>query len=485
MLETKVVKTLGNEPEEHSNLDGKGPFHFIGIGGISMSGIARLLLEKGYQVTGSDLKDSDLLQTLQEAGARISIGHDPQNIAGAGTVVISSAIPEDNCEVKEAHRQGLRVWQRAQMIARLMENKRGIAIAGTHGKTTATSMVSLLLAKNDLDPTVLIGGELNDLGGNAKLGSGELVVTEADESDGSFLFFSPEIALVTNIEMDHPDYYSSYQMVLNVFQKFIKKVAPHGRIIMCVDDPGVQKVLENGATKAPVLGYGIENGELQARKIELKNGGSCFRVNYKGEDLGEIVLKVPGRHNVYNALGVIGIALVLGLEFPGIKKGLEAYRGVQRRFEQVGIVEGIRIIDDYAHHPTEIKETINAARSSNPNRVVVVFQPHRYTRTQSLLDGFVQALQKADRVVVTSVYSASEKPIPGVSGENIVRLIEEEAGRGKASFCSSLEDVPGVLGDELRFGDLVLTLGAGDIYKVGPLLLDFLKSGKGVSARSG
>jgi len=476
---------LGNEPGEYSNLDGKGPFHFVGIGGISMSGIARLLLEKGYQVSGSDLKDSELLRTLREAGARISIGHDPLNIAGVGTVIISSAIPEDNCEVKEAHKQGLRVWQRAQMIARLMENKRGIAIAGTHGKTTSTSMVSLLLAKNELDPTVLIGGELNDLGGNAKLGRGDLVVTEADESDGSFLFFSPEIALITNIELDHPDYYSSYQMVLNVFQKFIKRVAPGGRIIVCVDDPGVQKVLESGETKAAVLGYGIENGELQAREIELKNGASCFQVNYQGETLGEITLKVPGRHNVYNALGVIGIALVLGLEFSGIKKGLEAYRGVQRRFEQVGIAGGICIVDDYAHHPTEIEATISAARSSDPNRVVVIFQPHRYTRTNYLLDGFAQALQKADRVVVTSVYSASEKPIPGVSGEKIVRLIEQEGGKGKASFCPNLEDIPGFLGEELRHGDLVLTLGAGDIYKVGPLLLDLLKSEKGVSAGSG
>ncbi len=474
---------MGIDSREFSDLERKGSFHFIGIGGISMSGIARLLLEKGYQVSGSDLKDSDLLQTLRVSGARISIGHDPKNISGAGVVVISSAIPEDNCEVQEARRLGLPVWQRAQMIAKIMENKKGIAIAGTHGKTTTTSMASLLLEKNDFDPTVLIGGELNDLGGNAKLGRGELVVTEADESDGSFLFFSPEIALITNIELDHPDYFSSYQMVLNVFQKFMKKVSPQGKIILCIDDPGIKEAIALETPQTPILSYGLGNGDLQGREVVLNNGGSNFKVFFRGEKLGEINLRVPGKHNVYNSLGVIGIGLTLGLEFPQIKKGLEAYKGVQRRFEEIGLVGGVRIIDDYAHHPTEIEATINAARSTDPNRVLAIFQPHRYSRTSSLQTGFAEALDKADIVIVTSIYSASEKPIPGVSGEKIVNLIKEKGKENKAIYCPKLEDIPKIIGGDLKPGDLVLTLGAGDVFKVGPLLRGFLETQEGVSAK--
>ncbi len=444
-----------------------------------MSGIARLLLEKGYQVSGSDLKDSNILDNLRQSGARINTGHDIANLGQARVVVVSAAIPEENCEVQEARRRGIPVWQRAEMIARIMVDKKGIAVAGTHGKTTTTSMVSLVLEKNGLDPTVLIGGELNDLGGNAKLGRGEVVVTEADESDGSFLFFSPHIALITNIELDHPDYFSSYQMVLDVFQRFVKRVGPRGQLIMGWDDPGVKELLSRERPAAPVLTFGCRDGDLQAGEIELAPRASTFKVYYQGRNLGSINLKVPGRHNVYNALGVVGIGLTLGLNFKGIKMGLEAYQGVQRRFEPVGSCRGLQVIDDYAHHPTEIAATIAAARSENPRRILVIFQPHRFSRTAHLMEKFVQTLAMADRVIITPIYAASEKPIPGVSGEKLAELLGE-----RAVFCASIEKIPELIAREMKDGDLLLTLGAGDIYRAGPLILDYLQSEEGISAES-
>ncbi len=467
-------------PSGIESLNGQGPFHFVGIGGISMSGIARLLLEKGYQVSGSDLKDSNALDNLRQAGARINTGHEISNLGQARVVVVSAAVPEENCEVQEARRRGIPVWQRAEMIARIMADKKGIAVAGTHGKTTTTSMVSLVLEKYGLDPTVLIGGELNDLGGNAKLGRGEVVVTEADESDGSFLFLSPHIALINNIELDHPDYYSSYQMVLDVFQRFVKKVAPQGQLIMGCDDPGVKELLSKVRPAAPVLTFGCKEGDLQAGEIELASRSSVFNVYFQGRKLGSIKLNVPGRHNVYNALGVVGIGLTLGLNFEGIKMGLEAYQGVQRRFEPVGNSRGLQVIDDYAHHPTEIAATIAAARSENPGRILAIFQPHRFTRTAHFMDKFVQALGQADRVIITPIYAASEEPIPGVSGEKLAELLG-----ARAVFCAKMEKIPELIAREMKEGDLLLTLGAGDIHQVGPLVLDYLKSGRAASSGQG
>jgi len=453
----------------------KGPFHFVGIGGISMSGIARLLLEQNFQVSGSDIMDSEMLQGLKQSGAKISIGHDPQNVIGAGVVVVSSAIPEDNCELKEAKRLGIPIWQRAQMIARLMEGKKGVAIAGTHGKTTTTSMISLVLEQSGLDPTVLIGGELNDLGGNAKLGNGDLIVTEADESDGSFLFFSPEIAVITNIELDHPDYFSSYKMVLDIFKRFISRVSPQGTLVVCADNPGVKDLLCEYEPQSRVLTFGLEEGFLRGHNSRVFSGGSSSEIFWGEEYLGELNLQVPGFHNIYNALAVMGVGLSLGLDFSLIKKGLENYSGVQRRFEIKGEEQGVKVVDDYAHHPTEIKATIEAARSGNPKKVVAVFQPHRYSRTKYLLQGFVDALKQADRIIITSIYAASEPPIPGISGERLGELLKKEKGEKAVSFYSDMEKIPELLSPELKSGDIVLTLGAGNIHQVGPVLLDLLK----------
>lgn len=454
-------------------MDEKGPFHFIGIGGISMSGIARLLLQLGYSVSGSDLTDSPLLEGLRQYGARIEIGHDPAHLQDARVCVVSSAIPSHNVELKAAQDQGLPVWPRAQMIARLMEKKQGVAIAGTHGKTTTTSMISLLLEHVGMDPTVLIGGELNDLGGNAKLGAGDLLITEADESDGSLLYFHPHMAVITNIELDHPDFYTSQSMLDDVFSRFIDQV--RGPLIVCADDKGIERLLEEKSLSSPVLQYGMKKGDLKVESVEMLPFSSRIVVQYQGKRLGRIHLQVPGIHNINNALAVLGVGLSLGLSFKELKEGLELYVGVQRRFERKGEEDGVLVIDDYAHHPTEIRATLEAAFQCEPNRIIAVFQPHRYSRTYHLIEEFSQAFQRADQVIITSIYGAGEEPIPHVSGEGLARRMQSN-GQNNVTYIDDRKDIAGFLASRRKKGDLILTMGAGDIHKTGTEFLSLMHS---------
>ncbi len=455
-------------------MERKHSFHLIGIGGISMSGIASLLLEKGHQVSGSDLQDSHLLEALRAKGGRIHIGHDPANIEGDPIVVVSAAVPQDNSEFMAARKKGLTVWQRAQAIAWLMEKKQGIAVAGTHGKTTTTSMIALMLTRAGLDPTVLIGGELNDIGGNARLGSGDMLVTEADESDGSLLFYHPWLGVITNIELDHPDYFQSRQQLLDTFAAFMNRISPDGLLVLCAEDRGIEEIILQEKPSAPLLTFGQEKGDLQAKNVKLLPFSSAADFYLKGKKLGHISLQVPGLHNIYNAMACVCVGLEAGVEIKEIKESLRSYKGVGRRFEILGKTEGIYIVDDYAHHPTEIQATIKAAMECNPGRLFAVFQPHRYSRTKRLLEDFSSAFTNAHEVIITSIYGAGEKPIPDISGEDLARLLKEKQGKN-VLFIPDRKDIAVYLKDVLRSGDLVLTMGAGDIYKTGHELLHLLQ----------
>lgn len=443
--------------------------HFIGIGGISMSGIAEVLLELGYSVSGSDLKDSKLLDRLRSAGANIHIGHDKENIKGADLIVISSAVPADNPELKLARANNIIIMKRAEMIAHLMKEKRGIAISGTHGKTTTTSIVATLLKESGLDPTVLVGGVLNTIGGNAYLGHGDFFVTEADESDGSFLFFDPEIVIVTNIEMDHHDYYDSNEKLLTSFNEFINNVPANGKAIICADDKYLNKFINNNDNR--IISYGIQSGEFQAKDERLYPFGSEYDLYFKGEKLGDININVPGRHNILNSLAAAAMGVYLGLDFTDLKKGLNQYQGVNRRFQKKGLIGDILVVDDYAHHPTEIIATLKAALNTGYERIIAVFQPHRYSRTQHLLEEFSSSFEVVDHLIITDIYSAGEKPIPGVSAEELARLAARNS-KNTVVYIPELIDVVEYLEGIVRSRDLVLTLGAGDIYRVGEMLVD-------------
>ncbi len=451
----------------------KKSYHFIGIGGISMSGIARLLLEQGHYVSGSDLRDSPLLTHLRKMGAKIFIGHERSNVGNAEVVVVTSAIPSDNLELQEAIMRGIPVWQRAQMIATLMENKKGIAVAGTHGKTTTTSMVSQMLEYTGLDPTVLVGGEVNDIGGNARLGNGELLLTEADESDGSFLFLKPIYAVVTNIEFEHHNFYSSRKVMLDYFQKFIFGLPQDGKLIMCADDEGVCDLLAMAEPATSPLLYGIYKGEIRAKNVRLLPFASRFDVCWDDRCLGSLLMKLPGEHNVYNSLATVVLGLTLGLDFKAIKVALENYTGVHRRFEVINDINGIFIVDDYAHHPTEIKATLRAAQECKPQRIITIFQPHRFSRTKYLFDEFTASFDLADEIIITGVFSANEKPIAGFSGLDLARKIEEKEGK-KVYYFDDKSDAARHVSTIAKPGDMVLTMGAGDIYKAGTELLSLL-----------
>lgn len=457
----------------------KGPYHFIGIGGISMSGIARLLLQQGYQVSGSDLKDSPRLEKLRKMGAKINIGHKEENLGEAEIVVVSSAIPSHNVEYRKALAQKIPIWQRAQMIAELMAKKEGIAIAGTHGKTTTTSMASLLLEYNDFDPTVLVGGEINDIGGNAKLGQGKYLLTEADESDGSFLFYEPQYALVTNIEYEHHNFYESREVMLDYFKKFIEKLPPEGCFVFNADDKGIQDLLKIFTPSVRTISFGFKTGDLQARDIKLMAFAAEFDVYWQEEKLGTIRMKVPGEHNVYNALATISLGLALQIEFDAVKRALESYKGVQRRFEVIGMEEGVILVDDYAHHPTEILATLQAARACGPERIIAVFQPHRYSRTKYLFEEFSEAFSEADEIIISKIFAADEEPLVGFSGRDLAARIAEKRGQ-LVHYYDDLNHVAKYLFSTLKTGDLLLTLGAGDVYKVAYEFLSLVANSKKV-----
>jgi UDP-N-acetylmuramate--alanine ligase len=450
--------------------------HFVGIGGIGMSGIAELLLNLGYRISGSDLQESDITRRLESLGGTVNIGHDAAWINGADVVVTSSAIANDNPEVLGAVNSHIPVIPRAEMLAELMRlSKFGIAIAGSHGKTTTTSMVAWLLAHAGLDPTVVIGGKVDCLGGsNAKLGEGDFLVAEADESDGSFLKLDPVLEVVTNIDLEHLDYYNSIEEIKSIFLEFIDKIPFYGAVILCLDDAHISSILPE--IKKRVLTYGLTSqANIYARGINTSGLSCSFEVCRENEVLGEIKLALAGAHNVYNALATVTVGLELDIPFNAIAAALQSFSGVQRRLQIKGERRGITVVDDYGHHPTEIRATLSALRDAWPERrIVVLFQPHRYSRTKALADEFYTAFHDADVLILTEIYGASETPIPGVNGESLLEGIKQH-GHRHAYFEPELEKLPGRAQDIVAPGDIVLTLGAGNIWKTGESLLKLLE----------
>lgn len=452
--------------------------HFIGIGGSGMSGLASILLDSGYKISGSDIVTSKITKRLADKGVIIFKGHNENNVEEADLVVISSAISESNSEIRGAIDRKITIIKRAEMLARLMNNKYGIAVAGTHGKSTTASMISLLLEKSGFDPTVVVGGELNNFKNNAKLGKGNYIVVEADESDGSFLELNPHMAVVTNIEDDHLDYYGNMENILKDFKKFIDKVPDNGRVILCKDCDNIKGLAKQ--YRRSHISYGIfTEADLMAKDIELDKLNSKSKIYWQGVKIGELYLKVAGYHNILNALAAIAVARELGISFIEIAKILETFQGVHRRMEiVVNLDDKILILDDYAHHPTEIKATLSALRSSwQDRRIIAVFQPHRYSRTKLLAEKFGKAFFDADCVVINDIYSANESPIFGISGETIFKEVKKSNHR-KVKYLPYKEDILSYLSEIVRPGDIIITMGAGDIWTVGQELAEQLNKTK-------
>jgi UDP-N-acetylmuramate--alanine ligase len=451
--------------------------HFVGIGGIGMSGIAEVLLNLGYKVSGSDLKNSAVTERLAGLGASIFEGHRAENVVGAEVVVTSSAIAVENPEVTEAHKLHIPVIQRAEMLAELMRLKYGIAIAGMHGKTTTTSMVAAVLAAGGLDPTVVVGGRVDAMGSNARLGKSQYLVAEADESDRSFLKLSPILSVVTNIDREHMDTYRNMRDVKKTFLEFMDRVPFYGMIVACNDDPLLRKLLPE--VQRRTLTYGTKRGSDFWIKPSIANQSqnphplNRFRVRYREQDLGEFTLHVPGVHNVLNATAAIAVGVGLDVEVDAIRSALDGFRGVDRRFQLRGQAAGVSVIDDYGHHPTEIRATLAAAKQCGFRRIHVVFQPHRYTRTRDLMDEFTASFADSDSLFVLDIYAASEKPIEGITGEILARRIGE--GGKSAQYAGSFADAASLAAAAAQDGDMILTLGAGSVSQLGPKILEKLK----------
>lgn len=453
--------------------------HFVGIAGVGMSGLAELMHARGAVVSGSDLAGGRIVDHLRALGVDVQLGHDASYAAAADQLVVSSAIRSDNPEVRAARDRGIPILHRSELLAEAMNAHRGIAISGTHGKTTTTALVAQLLVRGGLDPTALVGGALASEAGlrsGAIIGASPWFVTEADESDGSFLRLSPQIGVVTNIDADHLDHYGDMARLEDAFFRFASGVPRDGLAIVCSDDPATRALAER--LKGRVVRYGLDAGaDLQARVSAVPG----FEVLSRGEALGRVELPLPGRHNIANALAAIAVGLELGVDFGVMREALAGFRGVARRFEVKGAVGGIRVIDDYGHHPVEVAATLAAARSQQPARVVAVFQPHRFTRTRDLLDAFAHAFADADVLIVADTYAAGEAPIEGAEAQTLAKAIEA-AGHPNVRFTARLEDIARELPGELRSGDLVLTLGAGDVTKLGPMLVDALGDAGGGGA---
>jgi UDP-N-acetylmuramate--alanine ligase len=444
--------------------------HFVGIGGIGMSGIAELLLNLGYKVSGSDLKASDITERLQTLGGTIFEGHQADQIRGADVIVTSSAVKTDNPEVLAAEHVSIPVIPRAEMLAELMRLKYSIAIAGAHGKTTTTSIVASVLARGGLDPTIVIGGKLKGIGSNAVLGQGDYIVAEADESDGSFLKYSPAIAVVTNIDREHLDFYADMDAIKSVFLSFIDRIPFYGLAILCLDNEPIQDLIPKIKKRYTTYGMSTQ-ADFQIRDVEFAKRQSRFTVINRGQKLGRITLNLPGLHNVYNATASIAVGIELDVSFAAIKGALETLEGVQRRLEIKGEVGGITVVDDYGHHPTEIKTTLDALQKCWPDqRKVVVFQPHRYSRTQALFDDFTRAFYQSDVLFVLPIYAASEAEIEGVTGQLLCEGIQAH-GHKEVFFAGRIKDAVARLKKDLKSGDILLTLGAGDVWKVGEQVL--------------
>jgi UDP-N-acetylmuramate--alanine ligase len=450
--------------------------HFVGIGGIGMSGIAELLLNLNYKVSGSDLKCSEITDRLQSLGGTVYEGHVAEQIAGADVVVVSSAIDPSNPEVHAAIQAAVPVIPRAEMLAELMRLKYSIAVAGAHGKTSTTSLVASILAAGGLDPTVVIGGKLKSIGSNAVLGKGDYIVAEADESDGSFLKYSPAIAVVTNIDREHLDFYKDLDDIKRVFLSFIDRIPFYGLAVLCLDNEAVQDLIPHVRKRFTTYGMNPQ-ADLQAREVVLDGLTSRFTVTRQAETLGEIVLTLPGLHNVYNSLAAMAVGLELGIDFAKIKKALERVEGVQRRLEIKGEAQQITVVDDYGHHPTEIKTTLEAMTHGWPGRrKVVVFQPHRYSRTKALFDDFTRSFYRCDVLLVLPIYAASEKPIEGVESRTLCDSIRAH-GHKDVRYAEDVEAALAQLADIVMPGDVVLTLGAGNVYRLGERLVERLKGG--------
>ncbi len=443
--------------------------HFIGIGGIGMSGIAEVLNNLGYEVSGSDLRVSEVTQRLESLGVRVLRGHAPNNVVGSHVVVRSTAVREDNPEVTEARDLGIPVIRRAEMLAELMRMKRGVAVAGTHGKTTTTSLLAAVFEAGGLDPTVVVGGKLNSVGTNAVLGRGEWMLAEADESDGSFLMLSPILAIVTNIDPEHLDHYGSVDALEGAFVDFMNRVPFYGAAVLCIDHPRIQKLLPRVGKR--YVTYGLSSqADFRAVDISVAGGVSRFSVMRGDEFLGPVNLRIPGRHNVLNALATIATGLEAEIPFPVIRQALESFEGVQRRFTIRGEIGGVTVVDDYAHHPEEIRATLSAARENYDRRIVAVWQPHRYSRVQDLREDFMRAFNDADVVCVMDVYRAGEAPIEGLDSADLARDLRHHGHKG-ATPTPTHDDVRSFLHKTLRKGDVVLTMGAGDVTRLSTDLL--------------
>jgi len=436
--------------------------HFIGIGGAGMSAIAVVLLARGVRVSGSDLKESRNTRRLRELGAEIFIGHRPENIEGADLVVVSSAIPERNRELRRARELGWEVLPRAAMLSRLMQEGRGVAVAGTHGKTTTTSMIAMIMRGAGLDPTYIIGGELNDVGSNAHAGGGGVVIAEADESDGSFLFLRPWAEVITNVEEDHHDFFKDSREVQEYFRRFVSLVPQDGIVVLAGDDPGAAALV--GCSRGREVTFGQGKGcDFRCGEPRMSRDGSRFDVFRDGDPLGEIHLNIPGLHNVRNALAALALTLSIGVDFDDAAAALQAFRGVMRRYQFVDEVTGIRFIDDYAHHPSEIRTTLNTAALEGAERIVCMFQPHRYSRTAALYREFGQSLRGADLVILTDVYAAGEDPLPGVNGKLILNALLEADSSKQVIYIPKRSMLGEAAARFIQPGDVVLTMGAGDI----------------------
>jgi UDP-N-acetylmuramate--alanine ligase len=467
--------------------------HFVGIGGIGMSGIAELLANLGYEVSGSDAKRSMVTDRLQRLGVRVSVGHDAGNVGSADVVVVSSAIAAGNPETADASRRQIPVIPRAEMLAELMRLRYGIAIAGAHGKTSTTSMVALVLERAGLDPTAVIGGRLSAFGSNARLGRGDYMVVEADESDRSFLKLSPSIAVVTNIDHEHMESYGSWADLQQAFVEFANKVPFYGAAIACADDESVRGVLTRITRRLITYGLASADGRasasVTAHGMALEAFGSRSVVRYwtpesEEVELGELRLQVPGRHNLLNALAAVAVGLEVGIPFATIASALAEFQGAERRFQRLGEEDGVMVVDDYGHHPTEIAAVLAAARAGLDRRVVVVFQPHRYSRTKQLMREFGVALSAADEVVLTDIYAAGEPAIPGVTLDALAAAVRD-AARGGVRVVPVLEDLPAAVATMARPGDLVITLGAGSIAGTGERILEAIRHRRTQPAATG
>jgi len=451
---------------------GTRKIHFVGVGGIGMSGIAEVLSNLGYEVSGSDIKRGATVVRLEGLGVRVFIGHDGGNVAGCQVVVRSSAVNADNPEILAARDQGIPVIPRAEMLAELMRMKHGLAVAGSHGKTTTTSLLAGIFEAGGIDPTIVVGGKLNSVGTNAVLGRGEWMVAEADESDGSFLHLSPTIAIVTNIDPEHLDHYGTVEALHDSFLTFINKIPFYGAAVLCLDHPAIQQLLPQVTKRYVTYGFSSQ-AEFRATAVEVGDGSSRFDVTRGSEFLGPVELRIPGRHNVLNALAAIASSMEAGIPFPVIQLALQRFEGVQRRFTVRGLVRGVTVVDDYAHHPAEIRATLGAARESYGRRIVAIWQPHRYSRVADLRDDFMRAFNDCALLLVLPVYAAGEAPLEELDGPSLARDLKHHGHKGVV-YCADPAVALEIVRREARKGDVVITLGAGDVTVLSHRITDEL-----------